>query len=107
MNKTKPFFLLPIALLWLVIPESPRYLLAKGKIDQLKRDIKKTARINKKEYPQGLLDVNLNITDPSAQEGNSEKEIVTKKATFWDLFRPQTILWRTLCLFYIWMVIIF
>ena len=41
---------------------------------------------------------------PTEQE--PEKAAVAAKATLLDLFRPKKILWRTICMFYNWMVII-
>jgi len=97
-----------IALLWFAIPESPRWLIAKGRIDQLRRDVKKTARINKRDYPADVLDVDTHSPTmeksqkPTEQE--PEKAAVAAKATLLDLFRPKKILWRTICMFYNWMV---
>jgi hypothetical protein len=41
---------------------------------------------------------------PTEQE--PEKAAVAAKATLLDLFRPKKILWRTICMFYNWMVMI-
>ena len=41
---------------------------------------------------------------PTEQE--TEKDSAAAKATLLDLFRPKKILWRTICMFYNWMVII-
>jgi hypothetical protein len=41
---------------------------------------------------------------PTEQE--PEKDSAAAKATLLDLFRPKKILWRTICMFYNWMVII-
>ena len=41
---------------------------------------------------------------PTEQE--PEKDSAAAKATLLDLFRPKKILWRTICMFYNWMVMI-
>ena len=41
---------------------------------------------------------------PTEQE--TEKDSAAAKATLLDLFRPKKILWRTICMFYNWMVMI-
>ena len=41
---------------------------------------------------------------PTEQE--PKKASVEAKATLLDLFRPKKILWRTICMFYNWMVMI-
>ena len=84
-----------------------RVVLLKGRIDQLRRDVKKAARINKRQYPPDVLDVDTHsptMRDASVAAPAPEKAAVAAKATLLDLFRPKKILWRTICMFYNWMV---
>ena len=73
-----------------------------GKIDQLRKDVKKTARINGTIYPAHILD------DPKklSKRDEAENRIEKNKANLLDLFRPRKILIRTVVMFYCWMVII-
>jgi len=84
-----------LSLLYFIIPESPRWLLAKGKIEELERDVKKTAKINKTFYPSDIFDAKHEI---------QENKDCVGKATLRDLFRPMTICGRTLVMFYNWLV---
>lgn len=86
-----------------IIPESPRWLIAKGKIEELKRDVKKTAQINRTEFPINVF--NAEFKNPERIE-NAElsEEKDSGKASLVDLFTPRPILFRTLCMFYNWLV---
>ena len=66
-----------------------------GKIEELERDVKKTAKINKTFYPSDIFDAKHEI---------QENKDCVGKATLRDLFRPMTICGRTLVMFYNWLV---
>ena len=85
------------------IPESPWWLIAKGKIEDLKRDVKKTAKINRTEFPINVFNAEFKN---SQRTENAElcEEKSSGKASLVDLFTPRPILFRTLCMFYNWLV---
>lgn len=91
-----------IALFYFIIPESPRWLLAKGKLHQLELDVVKTARVNHTEDPSWLF----HKGDPTPEHKHEEVHVSENagKATILDLFRPKTICIRTIAMFYNWMV---
>ena len=80
--------------LYFLVPESTRWLLAKGRIEEAKENIQKRAIINKKApVPVDIL------------EGKLERYIETQtdsKPSFFDLFKTQTILERSLNMFLQW-----
>ena len=80
--------------LYFVVPESTRWLLAKGRIEEAKENIQKRAIINKKApVPIDII------------EGKLERYIETQtdsKPSFFDLFKTQTILERSLNMFLQW-----
>ena len=84
-----------------ILPESPRWLIAKGKVEQLKKDVKKTAEINNTEFPVNVF--NAEFKNPERHQ-NSENSENSGKASLVDLFTPRPILFRTLCMFYNWLV---
>jgi len=97
---------------WWIIPESPRWLIAKGNFEQLEKDVRKTAKVNKTEFPtwafsstalkSGMGDTEANGNKPSKKEEAIDEEV--DKATLIDLFRPAKIGVRTMAMFYNWLV---
>ena len=88
--------LIALLVLWFLIPESPRWLLAKGRIEEAKNILTKGAKINKKSLPDELFKPSV---DSSASNND---EIDMKKPTLLDLFRPNIILKRTLNMGFQW-----
>lgn len=66
-----------LAGLWLVIPESPRWLLSKGKIDKAKKILLKGAAFNKKQVPKAAWEA---VLSQDYQEG-------VQQMGFLDLFK--------------------
>ena len=58
----------------------------KGRIDQLRRDVKKTARINKRDYPADVLDVDTH--SPTMGTGPSMNDVISKKSASFDHLPP-------------------
>ena len=89
-----------VGLKWLV-PESPRWLISNGRLDQARALVQMAAKANKKEVPHHLLkesemeEIDLNNVKPT-------KETTEKKMTVLDLFRPMKIGVRTLNMCFQW-----
>lgn len=73
------------------MPESPRWLLCKGRVDEVKEILKTAARMNKMELPQNL--------DKILKPPNSEKR---KNKGFTDLFRSKYLRLVSICFLCIW-----
>lgn len=93
---TAPWILM-LSFYWLV-PESPRWLLAKGRLVPLEKEIETTAKWNKRNFPTYIF---TQMTHNDFTASNSEKE---DEASLLDLFRPWPICFRTLNMFYNWLV---
>ena len=70
-----------------------------GKIDQLEKDVRKTAKVNKTEFPEWAFE-----TENSTEHHHTHDSAELGKATFLDLFRPFQISVRTSTMFYNWLV---
>ncbi|XP_055695059.1 organic cation transporter protein [Lutzomyia longipalpis] len=79
-----------LCFLWFVVPESPRWLLCKGRISEVKEVIKTAARINKRELPHNIEKLLKPPDDDEANEG------------FTDLFRSRYLRLITICFLCIW-----
>lgn len=85
-----------LGLYWLV-PESTRWLIGQGRLEEAKKNIERAARENKRKVPYHLLktaemsEVDLGHDDPPKP-----------KVTVLDLFRPRVILFRTLNMCFQW-----
>ena len=87
------------AMVWFVLPESPRWLIAKGKTEEAKDVIEKAARVNKVKLSPDIFEA-----DPNESKA---KEVPVKDIpvySFTDMFRRSQIL-ITLSLFICWPVI--
>lgn len=90
-------------LLRLVIPESPRWLIAKGKMDELRKNVQKAAEINRAPFPDKAFAQTFQTTTYSTfKRGESGTWTSNLKPS--DLFRPVKMFSRTICVFYNWMV---
>ncbi len=82
-------------LLYFLVPESTRWLLAKGKLSRARAELRNIAECNGREFPQSLFDRKDYQMAPE-----ETKEL--PKPTLRDLFRPRTIMFRTLNMFFMW-----
>lgn len=76
---------------WWLIPESPRWLINKGRFDEAEEILRKAAKINKKELPAKILD--RDIRDD------------TKTEKVYKIFTSRILFIRTLIILYNWMVV--
>lgn len=82
---------LPLSLVFrFVVPESPRWLLCKGRTQELKVILESAARMNNIELPQNL--------DKILKPPNSEK----RNKGFLDLFRSKYLRLVSICFLCIW-----
>jgi len=88
--------LLALVVLWFLVPESPRWLIASDRPEEATEIIKRAAKINGKSVPDHLL-------APSDGVGQKDgKESQQRKVTVVDLFRPTLIMKRSFNMFYQW-----
>ncbi|XP_046670851.1 organic cation transporter protein-like isoform X2 [Homalodisca vitripennis] len=85
---------LPFLLLWWVLPESPRWLLATGQTERTVRVLEDAARFNKIKLPSNI-DKILKQAAPSDSETGSKSGII-------DLFRTPAIRRISLILYVVW-----
>ena len=88
--------ILVFSLVWFFLPESPRWLIAKGKIDEAKEIIEDAARVNKVK----LLDHSF----VQSESGTKIEKTVPPVYGFKDMFCKSQIV-ITMCLFFCWPVI--
>lgn len=80
---------------WWFVPESPRWLISKGKLEESRRIMEKIAKVNKKTIPPHLLET-------------TEKERIEEKdpdAKLWHILGRPVLLKRTLILMFNWMIV--
>merc|ERR1719273_1208712 len=83
-----------LLILWFFVPESPRWLIASNQSDKAIEIINEGAKANNKKSP-----VQLYFMKESKKKNTKDEP---KEVTVLDLFRPATILLRTLNLFFQW-----
>ncbi|XP_048771044.2 organic cation transporter protein-like isoform X2 [Ostrea edulis] len=76
---------------WCILPESPRWLLSKGRTEEAEEVLRKAAKVNGVQLPEKLFDDD--VTD------------VPETAALWNLFTSRVLLIRTLIIFFNWMVV--
>ncbi|XP_059084961.1 organic cation transporter protein-like [Tigriopus californicus] len=87
--------------IWFILPESPRWLITKGRYKEVQRIAKQAARWNKKEIPKELLEIPVQeITEKCSVASLKKKELGMA-----DLFKGGPITRNTILLFIIWIVI--
>ena len=79
--------------LYFVVPESVRWLIGAGRLEEAKEIIREAARANGREVPEHLL----KAADlySANEDANKTKEASSKRATILDLFRPRKMALRT------------
>ncbi|XP_069108125.1 organic cation transporter protein-like [Argopecten irradians] len=85
----------PIAmflLYWWLVPESPRWLISQGRIEEANKIIQKAAKVNKITIPEKIL------TADSIEEPETGR--------LWHLFASRVLLVRTLIIFFNWLVVV-
>ena len=75
------------------LPESPRWLISKGRIDDSKTILAHAAKVNQKTIPSHLLEPTSDLDKPEKEESN---------AKLWHILSHQTLLKRTLILMFNW-----
>ncbi|XP_038048377.1 organic cation transporter protein-like [Patiria miniata] len=87
-------------LLVLVVPESPRWLISKGRFKEAEKIITKIAKVNGTKVPENLFEslenIQENETDPKSSSA--------RRTTVLDLFRTPNIRKKTLVIFFNWFV---
>jgi len=91
-----------VGLKWLV-PESPRWLISNGRLDEAKAIIEMAAKANKKQVPRHLLkESDMEEIDLNNVKSAKETEVEQEKITVRDLFVPMKIGVRTLNMCFQW-----
>ncbi|XP_033124291.1 organic cation transporter protein-like [Anneissia japonica] len=84
----------PLLIVYLFIPESPRWLLLKNRPKEAKKILQKIAKVNKKNFPDDVVD-NIEV------QNNPQREL--KRASFVSIFRFSNMRKKTLILIYCWL----
>ena len=88
--------LLLVGLYW-IVPESVRWLISKGRVEEAKRIIERAARENNKKMPTHLIKLS-DMCEIELDSNMDTRDPVT--VTVMDLFKPRVILFRTLNMCY-------
>ena len=91
-----------VGLKWLV-PESPRWLISNGRLEEAKAIVEAASKANNKQVPHHLLkESEMEEIDLNNVKSTKETEPAEKKMTVMDLFRPMKIGVRTLNMCFQW-----
>lgn len=88
-----PIILVP---LYFFYPESPRWLLSQGRVEEARVILEKAAKRNGRTWPEGL------VLQPTNISATMEKETGQTSATFLDLFRTPNLRKNTLIQYFNW-----
>lgn len=86
--------------LYFLVPESVRWLIGAGKMEEAKKIIREAARVNGKEVPEHLLKAADLFS--AKTEADKAKAASAKKATILDLFRPKKMALRSINMCFQW-----
>ncbi|XP_046579732.1 solute carrier family 22 member 4-like [Haliotis rubra] len=87
---------IPLLLTWFVVPESLRWLVAKGHLKEARRIINRIAKFNKKPVPD------MSILELIAEEERAERN-TAKSYSYIDLVRTRTLRPKTLITSFLWL----
>ena len=90
--------LLLVGLYW-VVPESVRWLLSHGRVEEAKEIIERAARENNKKVPVHLMQTS-DMSEIELDSNKDNRDAAAAQVTVMDLFRPRVILFRTLNMCY-------
>ncbi|XP_055903253.1 organic cation transporter protein isoform X2 [Eupeodes corollae] len=79
-----------LCFLWFVVPESPRWLLCKGRVAEVKKIVESAAAFNGRQLPENYEKI---LTPPVQEESTHD---------FWCLFRSRYLRRITICFLLIW-----
>ena len=88
-----------LLVLWFLIPESPRWLIASGRHDQAVKVIEKMAKANGKTVPNEVLNPPA-PNDKMLMEASGQAVMPEKKPTVLDLFKKKKMALRSLNMFF-------
>ena len=91
--------LLLVGLYW-VVPESVRWLLSNGRVEEAKEIIERAARENGKKVPVHLMRGETDMSEIELDSNKDNRDAAAARVTVMDLFRPRVILFRTLNMCY-------
>ena len=91
--------LLLVGLYW-VVPESVRWLLSNGRVEEAKEIIERAARENGKKVPVHLMRGETDMSEIELDSNKDNRDAAAARVTVMDLFRTRVILFRTLNMCY-------
>ncbi|XP_071801158.1 organic cation transporter protein-like [Asterias amurensis] len=94
---------LPFFILFFWFPESPRWLISKGRFGEAKKILERIARVNKTQVPENLFDEGEENT--KVPHGQTEEKVTTRPITQLDLLRTPNLRKKSLIICYDWFVV--
>ncbi len=92
---------------WWIIPESPRWLINKGKFDQADKILRTAAKINKTSLPHGWWEVGVEMEKSADKIAEVETKVVKKNYHYADLLKTPQLRKRSLLNWYCWAAVSF
>ena len=95
---------IPVILIYFIVPESPRYLLNKGKVDEVDAIVRKIAKSNnKKDNDVEKMSEDLIKNSNSGSDSKDDEE--TEVASFFDMFKRKSMAMVTLKTCFLWITV--
>jgi len=91
--------------LYFTVPESVRWLIGQGRVEDAKKIIREASKVNKKECPEHLFKQEYSNNSNGIENGlkiKTEDDEKLRKVTILDLFRPRKMALRTLNMTFQW-----